>query len=308
MITYHYRSLRDDKLAKITSFRTGSLVVVEAPLPDELKLLEDKFQLDPDLLADALDPDEIPRIDYDDDILYIYMRYSYRRGDVVETDPALLVVGPAFVAVVSRRQLTGLDRLLNSPQLFTTQRAKLLLQLLRHLVVSYETNVNYLDRQIRGVRARLNVATINNRDFVQFVVFEDALNSFLAELVPANLLLSSLLSGKYGLSFHEDDRDLIEDLMQATRQLSETSQSSLRTVVNIREAYSNIMTNNLNRRVELLTSLTVVLTIPTIVFSLFGVNLEIPGEHGHYSFVILTVVTLVVMVGAIYVLYKRRWL
>jgi magnesium transporter len=308
MITYQYRSLRDAKPDKLDAFRTGSLIVVEAPSPDELKLLESKFKLDPDLLSDALDPDEIPRIDYDDDVLYLYMRYSYRRGDVVETDPVLLVVAPTFVAVVARRALTGLERLLNAPQLFTTQRAKVLLLLLRHFVVSYEANVNYLDRQIRGVRARLNVATINNRDFVQFVVIEDALNSFLAELVPANLLLSSILSGKYGLSFHEDDRDLIEDLVQATRQLGETSQSSLRTVVNIREAYSNIMTNNLNRRVELLTSLTVVLTIPTIIFSLFGVNVPVPGAHDPHAFVILSVATLAILAAVFYLLYRRRWL
>jgi magnesium transporter len=308
MITYHYRSLRDEKVTVSDAFRTGALIVVETPTPDELKLLETRFKLDPDLLADALDPDEIPRIDTDDDILYIYMRYSYRRGDVVETDPVLLVVAPTFVAAVSRRHLTGLDRMVNSPQLFTTQRAKLLLLLLRHLVLSYEANINFLDRQIRGVRARLNVATINNRDFVQFVVIEDALNSFLAELVPANLLLSSLLSGRYALSFHEEDRDLIEDLVQATRQLGETSQSSLRTVVNIREAYSNIMTNNLNRRVELLTSLTVVLTIPTIIFSLFGVNVPVPGGSNSYAFAILAASTILIMAAALYWLYRRRWL
>lgn len=308
MISFLYRSIREEKLGKLDAFRTGAFIVVEAPNADELKMLESKFKLDPDLLADALDPDEIPRIDVDNDILYVYMRYAFRRGDAVDTDPVLLVVGPTFVAAVSRKQLPGLDRLLNIPTLFTTQRSKLLLLLLRHLVVSYESNVNWLDRQIRGVRARLNVATINNRDFVQFVVIEDALNSFLAELVPASLLLATLMGGRYALNFHEEDRDLIEDLVQATRQLRETSQSSLRTVVNIREAYSNIMTNNLNRRVELLTSLTVVLTIPTIVFSLFGINVPVPGSHNPHAFALLTIGTLVVMIAALYWLYRRRWL
>lgn len=309
MITYHYRSLQDEKVAKLDDFKSGSLVVAESPNGDELKLLASRFKLDPDLLADALDPDEIPRIDVDEGILYVYMRYSYRKGEVVETDPILLAVGPTFVAAVSRRQLTGLDRVLSSSALYTTQPAKLLLLLLRHLVQSYESNVNYLDRQIRGVRARLNVATINNRDFVQFVVIEDALNSFLAELVPANLLLTGLMSGRHNtLSFHEEDRDLIEDLVQATRQLGETSQSSLRTVVNIREAYSNIMTNNLNRRVELLTSLTVVLTIPTIIFSLYGTNVPIPSQRDPHAFWFLTIGTLVAMAVSMYWLYKRRWL
>jgi len=308
MITYKYRSIRDKKLSMPEEFKTGALVVAEEPTADELKYLETRFKLDDSLLTDALDPDEIPRIDLEDDIIYIYMRYSYRQGDVVETDPVLLVLGPNFVGIVSRLKLPGLERFLKSPLLFTTQPLKLLLQLLQFFVNSYEANVTYLDRQIRGVRARLNVSTINNRDFVQFVVIEDALNSFLAELVPANQLLSALLSGRHKLSFHEDDRDLIEDLVQSTRQLSETSQSSLRTVINIREAYTNIMTNNLNRRVELLTSLTVVLTIPTIIFSLYGVNVPVPGAHDPHAFALLTVGTLVLIIGALYWLYRRRWL
>jgi len=308
MITYQYRDPKDEKLIKSEAFRDGSLIVVESPTSDELNQLESRFKLDLDLMTDALDPDEIPRIDVDEDILYVYMRYSERNGEVVETDPVLLAVGPTFVASISKSPVTGLDKLMNSREFITTERAKLLLLLLRNLVLSYETNINYLDRQIRGVRARLNVETINNRDFVQFVVIEDSLSSFLAELIPANLLFTGLLSGRYTVKFHEEDRDLIEDLVQATRQLSETSQSSLRTAMNIREAYSNIMTNNLNRRVELLTSITVILTIPTIIFSLFGINVPIPSQSSPYAFAVITIGTLVFMILALYWLYRRRWL
>jgi magnesium transporter len=100
----------------------------------------------------------------------------------------------------------------------------------------------------------------------------------------------------------------MEDLVQDTRQLIESSRSSLRTIVNIREAYSNIMTNNLNRRVELLTSITVVLTVPTIVFSLWGANVPVPGENNKYAFAILAISTLVAMAAILYGLYKKRWL
>jgi magnesium transporter len=308
MVSYYYRSIHEDKLSRLDKFRTGAWINVEAPTGQELEMLQDKFKLDPDLLNDALDPDEIPRSEAEDEIVYVYMRYAYRAGESVETDPVLVAIGPKFVATVSRHSLPRLERLLGSAEVVTTQRVKLMLLILRHLVMSYDDNGKYLDRQIRGVRARLNVATINNRDFVQFVVIEDALNSFLAELVPANLLLQTLMSGRYSLTFFEDDRDLIEDLVQATRQLNESSRSSLRTIVNIREAYSNIMTNNLNRRVELLTSLTVVLTLPTIVFSLWGVNVPVPGRQDPYAFAILSAVTVLAMVAVLYWLYKRRWL
>lgn len=308
MIQYYYRSIREDELIKPSRFRTGSWIHVEAPTPEELELLVTKFKLDPDLLKDALDPDEISRIEVEDEIVYVYMRYAFRRGDVVDTDPVLVAVGPNFVATVASHGLPNFDRFLKNVAPVTTQRPKLLLLLLRHLVMSYETNVNFLNRQIRSVRAKLNVSTINNRDFVQFVVIEDALSSFLAELVPVNLLLQTLLAGRYKLTFYEDDKDLIEDLVQATQQLNETSGQSLRTIVNVREAYSNIMTNNLSRRVGLLTSLTVVLTIPTIVFSAFGMNVPVPGNASMAAFVVIVVLTAVAMGGILFWLYRRRWL
>ncbi|HEY2004186.1 MAG TPA: magnesium transporter CorA family protein [Candidatus Saccharimonadia bacterium] len=308
MISYYYRSVREEMLNKLDKFRTGTWINVEAPTREELEYLQDKFGLDAALLTDALDPDEIPRSEVEGEVVYVYMRYAYRRNEMVETDPVLLAIGPKYVVTISRHELPNLDRLKGSKDVVTTQRAKLLLVLLRHMLQSFETNGKLLDRQIRAVRARLNVANVSNRDFVQFVVIEDALNSFLAELVPAHLVLQALLSGRYNLTFYEEDRDLIEDLVQDTRQLIESSRSSLLTVVNIREAYSNIMTNNLNRRVELLTSLTVVLTVPTIVFSLWGVNVPVPGEHARFAFVALSLSTLAIMGLILYLLYRKRWL
>jgi magnesium transporter len=308
MVNYYYRSVKEDKLTKLVKFRTGSWINAEAPTSEELSALEARFGLDPDLLRDALDPDEIPRIELEDGILYVYMRYAYRQGDTVETDPVLLAVGPKFVASVSQHALPNLEQLVAKGELITTQRAKVLLRLMRYLVATYEANQRLLDRQIRAVRAKLSVATVSNRDFVQFVVLGDALNSFLGELVPTTLLLQSLLSGNYGLTFYEEDEDLIEDLVQSTRQLNESSRSSLRTIVNIREAYSNIMTNTLNRRVGLLTSLTVVLTLPTIVFSLFGINVPIPGQHDPWAFAVIVGLTIVAMGAIMYYLGRKRWL
>jgi magnesium transporter len=308
MITYYYRSVREGKLKKLEEFRTGAWIHVEAPNREERNLLQEQYKLDPELLDDALDPDEIPRIEVEEDISYVYMRYAIRQGDTVETDPVLVAVGPNFVATISRHALPNFEKLMSSVDVVTTQRAKLLLVLLNHLVASYQMNLKFIDRQIRSVRGRLNVSNVNNRDFVQFVVVEDALNSFLADLVPANLLLQQLLGGRYLLKFHEDDRDLIEDLVQDTRQLGESSRSSLRTIVNIREAYSNIMTNNLNRRVGVLTTLTVILTIPTIVFSMFGMNVPVPGEGTSWAIAVIVVTTILIMSLALYLLYRKRWI
>jgi len=307
MISYYFRGTGDDKPVKLDRFRAGAWVHVEAPNRAELEELSEKFDLDVDMLGDALDPDEIPRLEVEDNLLYIYMRYAYRRADTVDTDPVLLVVGSNFVVTVSRLPLPSFERLLSTTVLYTTQRPKLLLILLRYLVLSYESNLKLLDRTIRGVRAKLNVENINNRDFIAFVVIEDALSSFQAELVPESLLLQGLLAGRYKLKFHEDDEDLIEDLVQATQQLIEASRSSLQTIVHIREAYGTIMANNLNKIFKMLTSITILMTIPTIVTSIYSMNIALPLMHNPMVFYVISLIILAAM-GIVGWWFKRnKW-
>src|SRR5207245_2024434 len=109
MITYFYRNIRDDQMVQLSKFRPGTWIHAEAPTADEIELLKTKFNLDEDLLKDALDPDEIPRIEIEDENVYVYMRYATRSGDQVSTNTVLIVIGPKFVATVSPTTLPTLN-------------------------------------------------------------------------------------------------------------------------------------------------------------------------------------------------------
>ncbi|KXK10525.1 MAG: Zinc transport protein ZntB [Microgenomates bacterium OLB23] len=114
---------------------------------------------------------------------------------------------------------------------------------------------------------------------MRFVELEGTLNDFRPALVRTNNILESLTSGRH-LTFRENDRDLIEDIVLSNRQLIEQTDDSIRTIKNVREAYTTIMTNNLNQVIKLLTSLTVIFTIPTMIASLYGMNVSLPlGDH-----------------------------
>ncbi|HUC20835.1 MAG TPA: CorA family divalent cation transporter, partial [Candidatus Polarisedimenticolaceae bacterium] len=145
-------------------------------------------------------------------------------------------------------------------------------------------------------------------NFVQFVVIEDVLNDYLSELLPTNTMLTNLLAGKHNLSFYEEDRDLIEDLVLGTRQSIEASKSNLRTIVNIREAYSNIMTNNLNRQIKLLTSLTIILMIPNVIVGFFGMNVPIPLSAFPWAFPLILLTTLGLCSYLVWLFNRRGWL
>jgi magnesium transporter len=148
----------------------------------------------------------------------------------------------------------------------------------------------------------------SNKHFVRFVEIEDILNDFLSELVPTNNILLNMLAGRKLLSFTEDDRDILEDLQLETAQLVDESKGYLKTIVNIREAYSNIMTNNLNRQIRILTTLTIVLTVPTIVGSFFGMNINVPFDEKQYAFPLVVGGTMVFALIVLFILRKKDWL
>src|SRR5690606_10195407 len=110
----------------------------------------------------------------------------------------------------------------------------------------------------------LRVERIKNRDVMRFFEYESVLYDFNNSLVRASTIYNSLITGKI-IRFNEEEQDLLEDLSLESVQLVQITKESLRSIVNIREAYTAIMTNNLNRIIKLFTALTVVLTIPTII-------------------------------------------
>jgi magnesium transporter len=125
--------------------------------------------------------------------------------------------------------------------------------------------------------------------------------------VPANNVLTKLLSGRF-FKLYENDQDLIEDLSLAENQLVDLCRSTLKTIVNIRNAYSTIMTNNLNRVLKMLAALTVVLTIPTIIGSFFGMNVAIPLSSKPQAFWVILASSIILSLLALVVFFRNKWL
>ena len=116
-----------------------------------------------------------------------------------------------------------------------------------------------------------------------------------------------MLSGKH-FKLYEEDKDLIEDLLLSNTQLIELSQNNLRTIVNIREGYSTIMTNNLNRIIKLFTSLTVILTIPTMIASIYGMNINLPLANNPLAFIIIMTSIIIISIILLIIFIKNDWL
>ncbi|HZM64167.1 MAG TPA: magnesium transporter CorA family protein, partial [Candidatus Saccharimonadales bacterium] len=253
--------------------------------------------------------DEMPRLEKEDDQSYIFVRFAYQNPDgEIETVPLLFIFGRDFLITVSLVRLPPLDAFLGSKIEFaTTQRAKLVLQILGQIVEQYDGFISKTSKQIKLIRSRLRGHDIRNQDFVDFVMIEDELNEFLTALMPTNATLRRLLLGRYMPLFAED-QDIVEDLLLNNEQSIEACNSNIKSVVNIREAYGSISTNNVNRTIKLLTIITVLIMLPSMIFGLYGMNIPLPFQEETWVLLGLIAATVFINVCVVWVARSKRLL
>ena len=305
MIKYYYKSLRTQAMQELDDSKRGTWVYVEAPSQRELEGLSEKYGIELDLLQDALDEEEMPRLEKDGDDIYMYVRFAYKNADgVIATAPLLFVFASNVLITVSLVRLPSIDRFKAGRLEFaTTQRAKLLLQVLHQIVDQYDNYINSTSKQIKYIRSRLRGHEIRNQDFVDFVTIEDELNEFLSALQPTNATLRRLLVGKH-VPLFEEDQDIVEDLMLNNEQSIEACNSNIKSIVNIREAYSSISSNNLNRTMKLLTLVTVIIAMLNLFYGMYGMNVELPGQHEPWMYWVIVLLSLATVVIGLW--YARR--
>lgn len=286
MIRYYYKNLRAKKVGELDTYHPGCWVHVESPTSDEIDYLVNQFKLNEGHVSDALDPDEMPRLDKEDGLTYIFMRYAYTTDDLeLATAPLLFIIGKDVLITVTRGQLPQLKRFVRGEIPFaTTQRTKLLLLIMNQISEQYEAYINSIARQISIIRSRLKGHEIKNQDFIDFVLIEEELNDFLAAMLPTTAILRRLTLGRH-IPLFEEDQEIVEDLLLNNEQSIEGCRAHIKSVTNIREAYATISSNNLNQTMRILTAATVLITLPNIIYGMYGMNLDLPFQDEPWAYV-----------------------
>jgi magnesium transporter len=307
MLKYYYKSTQSEKLEEKLEFEKGVWVYAENPTREEIATLINVHKLDEGLVADALDEDEMPRFERDGELVYVYVRAAIALNDgAFDTLPLLIVYGPDCVITISLRKLPHFAPFFGNKLSFTTtQRTRFMLQVLNQLAEQYDKYITTTSKQIKAIRNRLRGHEIRNKDFIDFVTIEDEINEFLAALLPASATLRRMKLGR-SIDLHEEDVDIVEDLELSITQSIETCRSNTKSIINIRQAYSSISSNNLNRSIKILTIVTVLITLPNIFFSMYGMNIHLPFADADWAFTALLGVVAVVLVLAYAILKRMR--
>jgi len=292
MIEYYKKTSKDEILLKIEKFSKDCWIKSIDPNEDELKLLSKKFSLDKELLKDGLDIYETPRIVEEDSNLYFFFRVPLNGSSKDEsTSSFLFIISENCFLTISKFNLEIFDRIPRFKSFYTDKKTRILLLFLSTISKSFWESSRDILKSVR--RNKINISQFNNHDLFKLVIHEDVLNDYLYSFSPLIDMYSHMLKIK-SIEFKEEEKESIEDLIVDLNQTFNTCRTALKNISTMRDYYSATLTNNLNKIINLLTIFTIVLTVPTLISSMYGMNIRLPFQDNPYLFFFLLLLIMVI--------------
>jgi len=304
----------DDHLIECTTLEKGVWVHLQSPTKEEVDGLTTRFGLDPTFLPAALDEEESARVDYDPDkqqtLVLVDIPYVETEGSgyVYSTIPLGIVLCDEVIITVCTRDTPIIndfteERIRN---FWTFKRARFILQLLHRNAGRYLSYLKQIDKASQLVQEKLEKAS-RNQELLQMMKLEKSLVYFNTSLKGNALVLERLMRQDV-LKRYPEDTDLLEDVIIENKQAIEMCSIYRDIMNNTTEAFASVISNNLNITMKTLTSLTVLLSIPTIIASMWGMNVAVPFAGVSWGFwAVLGLAAIVALIAAFLMARKNMF-
>ncbi len=294
-------------LKRLEEFEPGSWIDLVAPTEEELEQVSRELVIPLDLLMGPLDEEEKSRIDIEDGLTHVIVdipvlvREDEQQG--YETIPLGILIHPDYLITTCLRPNPILGEFEHGMVrgYATFWKTRLLLQILQRVAAFYLRYLGRIDRETDKVERELR-ASMKNAEIFDLLSLQKSLVYFTTSLRSNEGVLQKLSRTK-PVKMYEEDQELLEDVLVETKQASEMAKIYTDILTGMMDAFTSVISNNLNRVMKLLTSLTILLGIPTVIFSFWGQNVNVPFGNVSYGYPI----TLAVAFGLSTVLAVVFW-
>ncbi len=298
-------------LTRLEEFEPGSWIDLVSPSEEELERVSRELQIPLDLLVGPLDEEEKSRIDVEDGLTHvivdipILVREEEQRG--YETIPLGMLIHPDYFITTCLRPnpILGEFERGTAKGFATFWKTRFLLQVLQRVSAFYLRYLGRIDRETDKVERELR-ASMKNAEIFDLLSLQKSLVYFTTSLRSNEAVLQKLPRTKT-IKMYEEDQDLLEDVIIENKQASEMAKIYTDILTGMMDAFTSVISNNLNRVMKLLTSLTIIMAIPTIVASLFGMNVNLPFQNYSHAFALTIVIAVVISAVFALVFWRKRF-
>ena len=287
----------DKTLSPLNEWQSNCWIQVTCPTDEDQRLLEEEFKIPDYFLSDISDTDERARYEYDDGWMLIILRIPYVKEIRSRTPYTTVPLG-----IIHKRDVTITVCFYETNMLIDfvsyqqkrgegfTDYVDMIFRLFLSSAVWYLKRLKQINSLIEKAKRNLDHG-VNNESLIGLSRLQDSLTYFITSIRGNENLLSKL---KFKLQVDELDADLIEDVNIEMTQARETTSIYSDILESTMDTYSSIINNNMNTTMRTLTSISIVMMLPTLISSFFGMNLVNGMEESPYGFALALVISFVV--------------
>lgn len=300
----------DDKLIKLEQLDTGIWVNLVNPSEEELSKVCNALNLDSDYLKAALDEEESSRIEVDEGITLIIVDIPIFNNVVIPVNYStiplgIILINDSIVTICLKESPIIRDFIENKVKTFYTfKKTRFILQILYRNAIKYLQYLKQIEKESSRIENELHKST-RNKELIHLLALEKSLVYFSTSLKANELVLERLLRQE-SIKNYPEDAELLEDVIIENKQAIEMAKIYSDILSGTMDAFASIISNNLNMVMKFLASVTIVMAIPTMIASFFGMNVLVPMQNNSYAFSYIVGATLIFCVVAALVMAKRK--
>jgi len=288
----------------------GVWVNLVNPTEDEINRISSEMNVEIDFLKAALDEEERARIENDNgqtliivDIPVVEMQDT--KHVLYYTIPLGIIILKHAIITVCLKEDTLLNDFINNrvKTFFTQYKTRFVLQILFKNATRYLQYLKHIDKTSSRIEKALH-KSMRNKELIQMLELQKSLVYFSTALKANEVVLEKLTKCEY-IKFYPEDTELLEDVIIENKQAIEMASIYSNILTGTMDAFASFISNNLNIVMKFLTSVTIVMAIPTMVSSFFGMNVDLPLS-GPYAFWLIFAFSLVLCTLAAVILYRKK--
>jgi magnesium transporter len=311
MIQY-FKNIQHQTIA-IDKPESGAWVNVLPPLKqEEFSELSETLDIPIDFLKDSLDIDERSRYEIEDNVKLIVIKTPTENNSFNDSDayyitiPICIILTHNQIVTVNSFENEAIKKFLNTFQNRSPDNKNMMVLKIFEKVVT-----NYLDflkeiNQRRNLLEQKLYDSNRNAELLELVRIQKSLVYFITALRSNELLMMKMVRTNF-LQLNEDEKEFLDDLIVETSQALEMANTYTTILSSTLDAFASIISNNLNAVMKRLTSITIILSLPALVTSIYGMNVPIPGQNLPHSFYVPVIISLALSIVISAYFMKKKW-
>jgi len=301
----------DSGLITLDQVEDGAWINLVNPKEQEILYISNNLNIPVDLIKDALDEEERSRIEIDEGCTVIIIdipvpNTNLPEGGTYYTVPLGIIINETNIVTVSLKENYVIKSFIErkNKSFYTFKKTRFLLQILYKNSKLYLQYLRNIDRTSDKIECRLH-KSLKNKELIQLLELEKSLVYFSTSLKSNEMVLEKIQRST-PVKMYPEDTELLEDVIIENKQAIEMANIYSNILTGTMDAYASVISNNLNIVMKFLTSVTIIMSLPTMVASFFGMNVDVPFQNNPHAFVIIFVMTMFFSVILAFTMVKKQ--